>query len=137
MTYERGITDILGIGRIGVGGAIAQTFYTSKSYYSNNLYEYKSNRSRTTFAFRAAYHFDFGVDKMDVYAGVGGALHIYSDTDKTNDPTNVYYNTKKVTIGGGPSVFGGIRYFFSNNFGVYAEAGYDISALNGGVVFKF
>lgn len=137
LTYERGITDLLGIGRIGVGGAVAQTFYTGKSYLGNNGYEYKSNRSRTTLAFRAAYHFDFGVEKLDVYAGIGGAFHIYSDSDKTNNPFDPAYNKRRMTVGGGPSVFGGVRYLFTNNFGVYAEAGYDISALNGGLVFKF
>lgn len=137
MTYERGITDVLGIGRIGVGGAMAQTFYTSKSYTKNNLYEYKSNRSRTTLAFRAAYHFEFGVERMDVYAGIGGAVHIISDTYSTNNPFDPTYGYKRSSVSGGPSVFGGIRYYFSNNVGVYAEVGYDISALNGGFVFKF
>lgn len=137
LAYEYGLTEKLGIGRIGLGGAIAQSFYTGKSYYTNNYYEYKSNRSRTSLALRAAYHFDFGIDKMDVYAGIGGALHIYSDTDRTDNPNDLNYNKKSVSIGGGPSIFGGIRYLFTNKFGVYAEAGYDISALNGGVVFKF
>lgn len=137
MTYERGITDILGIGRIGVGGAMAQTFYTSKSYTANNLYEYKSNRSRTTLAFRAAYHFELGVEKMDVYAGIGGAVHIISDKYSTDNPFDPTYDYKRSSVSGGPSVFGGIRYYFSNNVGVYAEVGYDISALNGGFVFKF
>ncbi len=137
LTYERGITDVLGIGRIGVGGALAQTFYTSKSYTGNNLYEYKSNRSRTTFALRAAYHFDFGIEKMDVYAGIGGALHIITDKYSTDNPFDPTYGYKRNSVSGGPSVFGGIRYFFANGFGIYAEAGYDISALNGGFVFKF
>jgi len=139
LAYEHGVTDLLGIGRIGVGGAVAQTFYTSKSYYKQNKteYEYKSNRSRTTIAFRAAYHFDFGVDKMDVYAGVGGALHFITDTYKTDNPFDPTYGYSRRSVSGGPSVFGGIRYLFTPKFGVYAEAGYDISALNGGVVFKF
>lgn len=137
LAYEHGITDLLGIGRIGVGGAVAQSFYTSKSYYTNQNYEYKSSRSRTSLALRAAYHFDFGVEKMDVYAGVGGAIHVYSDTDRTDNPFDTKYNKKSVSIGGGPSVYGGIRYLFTPNFGVYAEAGYDISVLNGGLVFKF
>jgi len=136
LAYEHGITDLLGIGRIGVGGAIAQSFYTSKSYYTNQNYEKKKNSSRTSIAFRAAYHFDFGVDKMDVYAGIGGALHVYSETEKYDEP-GLLYKTKSVRVGGGPSVFGGIRYLFTPNFGVYAEAGYDISVLNGGLVFKF
>lgn len=138
LAYEHGITDLLGIGRIGVGGAVAQSFYTSKSYKDKGayIYEYKSNTYRTSLALRAAYHFDFGVEKMDVYAGVGEALHVYSDTQSYDDPDQ-FYKRKSVRVGGGPSVFGGIRYFFANGFGIYAEAGYDISALNGGFVFKF
>lgn len=137
LTYERGITDILGIGRIGVGGALAQTFYTSKSYTINNLYEYKSTRARTTIALRAAYHFELGVEKMDVYAGIGGAVHIITDKYSTDNPFDPIYNDKRGSVSGGPSVFGGIRYYFNNNIGVYAEAGYGLSAVNGGFVFKF
>lgn len=138
LAYEHGITDLLGIGRIGVGGAVGQSFYTSKSFENKmgSIYEYKSNRSRTSLTFRAAYHFDFGVDKMDVYAGIGGALHVYSDTEKYDEP-GLLYDRKSVSVGGGPSIFGGIRYLFTPNFGVYAEAGYGLSALNGGLVFKF
>ena len=137
LAYERGITDVLGIGRIGVGGAVGQSFYTSKSYTNDNLYEYKSTRYRTSIAFRAAYHFEFGVEKMDVYAGIGGAVHIITDSYTTNNPNDPNYAYKRGSVSGGPSVFGGIRYYFTNNFGVYAEAGYDISAVNGGLVFKF
>ncbi len=137
LAYEHGITDLLGIGRIGVGGAVAQSFYTSKSYYTNQNYEYKSNRSRTSLALRAAYHFDFGVEKMDVYAGVGGALHFITDTYKTDNPFDPNYGYSRRSVSGGPSVFGGIRYFLTKKFGLYGEAGYDISALNGGFVFKF
>ena len=79
----------------------------------------------------------FGIDKMDVYAGVGGAFHIITDTYSTDNPFDPTYGYKKQSISGGPSLFGGIRYYFNNNIGVYAEVGYDISALNGGFVFKF
>ena len=144
LTYERGITELLGIGRIGVGGGVAQSFYTSTYNYSHPVwgyhYEEKYTRSRTSLVFRAAYHFDFGVDKMDVYAGVGGAMHFYSDkhTSTSADPDDYYeYKYSDSSIGGGHYVFGGIRYYFTDSFGVYAEAGHGIYALNGGVVFAF
>ncbi len=137
LTYERGITELLGIGRIGVGGGVAQTFYSSKYTTAGwgGVYEEKYTRSRTSLVFRAAYHFDFGVDKMDVYAGLGGAMHFYNDKRTSTNP-NINYATK-TEIGGGHYVFGGIRYYFTDAFGVYAEAGHGISALNGGVVFAF
>ncbi len=138
LTYERGITELLGIGRIGVGGGVAQSFYTSKYAYSHPVwgyqYEEKYVRSRTSLVFRAAYHFDFGVDKMDVYAGVGGAMHFYGDKYTSTDP---YGNYSRSSVGGGHYVFGGIRYYFTESFGVYAEAGHGIYALNGGIVFAF
>ena len=137
LAYEHGITEKLGIGRIGLGGAVAQSFYTNKSYHKKNYYEYRSNRARTTIAFRAAYHFDFGVDKLDVYVGIGGALHIITDTYSTDNPFDPTYGYKRKSISGGPSVYGGVRFLFTNHFGMYVEAGYDISALNGGFVFKF
>ena len=120
-------------------GAVAQSFYTNRSYNNKNNYEYRSNRARTSIAFRAAYHFDFGVDKLDVYAGIGGALHIITDTYSTDDPEyfNSSYNETDRLIDGGPSIYGGVRFLFTKKFGMYAEAGYDISVLNGGFVFKF
>lgn len=135
LMYERGVTDILGIGRIGAGGGIAQSFYT-RSWSSSN-YTYKESQSRTSIIFRAAYHFEFNVDKMDVYAGVGGAAHFYSETYKTDDPFGTYVAKTGSHLGGGHYVFGGIRYYFTPSFGVYAEAGHGVSALNGGLVFKF
>lgn len=137
LTYERGITELLGIGRIGVGGGVAQTFYTTKyttAYWAAGIHEEKHTRSRTSLVVRAAYHFDFGIDKMDVYAGVGGAIHVFSDKNTSSYAPNNYRST---SIGGGHYVFGGIRYYFTDNFGVYAEAGHGISAVNGGVVFAF
>ena len=109
LTYERGITDVLGIGRIGVGGGIAQSWYHRE--WSNAFYSYKETRSRTGIMFRAAYHFEFGVDKMDVYAGVGGAAYIYSDKVTSSDPD---YNPSSSSVGGGHYVFGGIRYYKSH-----------------------
>lgn len=135
LTYERGITELLGIGRLGVGGGVGQSFYTSKWY--NGSYESKERTSRTALFARCAYHFDFGIDKMDVYAGVGAATYIYSRTYTSEDPFDTYYKSKGARVDGGPILFGGIRYYFTNSFGVYAEAGYGMSAFNGGLSFKF
>lgn len=135
LTYERGITEKLGIGRIGVGGGVAQSFYTSRWY--NGNWEHIDRTSRTAIFARAAYHFDFGIDKMDVYAGVGGGVYIYNRTHKTEDPDDFVVKNTRGSVGGGHYVFGGIRYLFTNGFGVYAEVGHGLSAINGGFVFKF
>ncbi len=134
LTYERGITELLGIGRLGVGGSIGQSFYTSKWY--SGIYESTERTSRTAVFGRCAYHFDFGIDKMDVYAGVGAGVYVYNETYKTENP-NDNYKSSRGNVGGGHYIFGGIRYYFTDAFGVYAEVGHGITAINGGFAFKF
>jgi len=137
-TYERGITDVLGIGRIGVGGGVGQTFYTEKYNWNIGGVEDVYRTSRLSISVRGTYHFEFDVPKMDVYAGVGGGLYIFTDTDKEyNAITASYATTKKSRLGGGYHVFAGIRYYFTPVFGVFAEAGHGHRALSGGMVFAF
>ena len=137
LSYERGVTDILGIGRIGAGGSIVQTFYTQK--YTTGAYVSTYTRSRIGIIARAAYHFEFDIPKMDVYAGVGGGVYFYSDKEKVPTVVNPNEFTEKrsTSVSGGHYVFAGIRYYFTDAFGVYAEAGHGVSAVNGGIIFKF
>ena len=133
LMYERGITDILGIGRIGAGGGFAHSIYNQK-WSDNSGYEYKEVRQRLSIILKAAYHFEFDIPKMDVYAGVGAAIHHYTDTQKDNVG---FVDSRSTGIGAGHYVFAGIRYYFTDVIGVYAEAGHGLAALNGGLVFKF
>lgn len=112
--YERIITDVIGIGRFGVGGLVGQSFYGD-------------GYGRTTILAKAAYHFDFNVTGLDFYAGAGLGLNFYN---WDNHPG--YRRTPL-----GHHVYAGIRYFFTDNFGLWAELGYGYSAFNGGVAFKF
>ncbi len=125
--YERGITEKLGIGRIGVGGIIGQSF---ESYKNGNYY---SKWMNTSVLVRGAYHFDFNIDKMDVYAGVGAGL-TFSGSSKQNDAT-VY--SQSSSVNGEQYIFAGIRYYFNKNLGVYAELGEGFMLANGGLVLKF
>lgn len=136
LSYERGITEKLGIGRIGVGGAVGQSFYTTTSF-DNSNWEYTDRTSRTAIFVKVAYHFDFGIDKLDVYAGVGGGGYIRTDTHKSSNPNYVYKSSGVGAVTGGPAAFGGVRYYFTDNFGVYGEVGYGMCAINGGFAFKF
>ncbi len=129
--YERGITDVIGIGRFGVGGAIAHSIY-SYAYFGGT-----ERGSRFSPMLKVAYHFDFDIEKMDLYAGVGAAAHFYNVPNyiNYNNNGNAYGRDKYLAVG--HYIFAGIRYYFTDNFGVYAEAGHGASALNGGIVFKF
>ncbi len=72
-------------------------------------------------------------EKMDVYAGIsfgsGPAFAIAKSAYKK------YGNDVGFILYGGPHV--GMRYYFSSNIGVYVEAGYGKSYLNGGLSIKF
>lgn len=141
LTYERGITEKLGIGRIGVGGSFAQSWYTQRYNYGNVEDIYRT--SRFNVMAKAAYHFDFGIEKMDVYAGLAAGASVYVDKDIIYEPLNSaansqgYINTSRTYVRPAHYEFIGIRYYFTTAFGVYAEVGYGLAALNGGMVFHF
>lgn len=126
--YELGITDVIGIGRIGGGVIMGHSFQGQK--YSDGDYV---KWSRTSVVLRAAYHFDFNIDKMDVYAGVGGGANIYS-----KERTNIaFYTEDNGYVRPIHYVFAGIRYYFTPNLGVYAEVGDGVATIHGGLVFGF
>ncbi len=115
--YERIITDIIGIGRFGVGGTVAQSWYGG-------------GYGRTALLAKAAYHFDFNVTGLDFYAGAGLGTYFYNFD-------NHYYGKHSGRVGFGHHIFAGLRYFFTDNVGVWTELGYGYSLLNVGVAFKF
>ncbi len=128
--YERGITGLVGIGRFGVGGVIAHELY-----YSPNTLYLNTVQNRTTLMGRCAYHFDFDIEKMDVYAGAAIAIQFRGDYRDKNAGIN--YGNTSARISPFPTVYGGIRYYFSEQFAVYAELGYGLGYLSGGIVYRF
>jgi hypothetical protein len=131
-SYDRGVTDKLGIGYIGAGGIIG---YTSRTY---KYTDYKWKNSALLMGGRASYHFALSGEigeKFDPYAGV--MLGYVITSSSTDAPSGVAYNySKSSSIGAG--AFAGAHYYFTPNFGVYAEVGYQIiSILNTGITFKF
>lgn len=115
--YEKGVTDVIGIGRIGAGGMVG-FFYEDNR---NNLNYLAQSGFRFSLALRATYHFDLAIDKTDVYAGLAGVIHAGSVSAFRPDP----------------GIFGGIRYFFKDNIAAYAEVGYGLCILQGGLVYSF
>ena len=118
---ERGMWQ-LGPGVLTLGLEAGAAF-SSASYNS-----YKSNI--IIVAARSAYHFGWNVPNLDTYGGVslGPGFRSYD-----------YYNNNKNTkhdVVIAPGIFVGGSYFFSPNIGVNVEAGYDITMIQGGLVFK-
>ena len=123
-SFEIGVTDKLGIGRIGVGGIIGYSGYK----YNGGGFNYSSNH--ILIGARGAYHFDLDVEKLDLYAGVMLGYNNVSYSDNFGG-----YNPGGSALVGG--IFGGCRYFFSDKVGAFGELGYSIALLNLGVTIKF
>lgn len=117
---ERGMWQlgpgVLSLG-LEAGGSFSSTNYTGYGYHSNIIIA----------AVRAAYHFGWNVNKLDTYAGVsvGPGFRNYG-----------YSGNKANDIVVSPGIFVGGTYFFSPNIGVNVEAGYDITEIQGGIIFK-
>lgn len=135
VSFDHGIVDHLGPGNLGVGGFVG--FRTASSTYFTN---YKASWTTFMIGVRGTWHLTLLADKnskFDPYGGVTAGLRIngYKNTYYSNnqliDPYN-YNHVNHIT-----GVFVGAKYNFSKNFGVFAEAGYDISVLRGGLCINF
>ena len=147
-SYDLGIAQ-LGPDILSVGLLAGHNWRTYKATSTGSTYTYieKEGWRNTLIGLRAAYHFNWfhEIDKLDLYAGVMTGYSIGKHTDestRTNrvtgvtEPWNQYnyvYNLNTPRIG----AFVGVRYLFTNNFGVFAEAGYSVALINGGLTLKF
>jgi hypothetical protein len=116
-----------GPGVITLGPEIGGTFSTGA--YGGF---YNGNGTNNTFviAGRGAWHFGWNVPGLDTYAGASAGIGFNHYTYYSN---NNYSNNRVIPAFGG---FVGASYFIKPNFGFNAEAGYDITIFQVGVVFK-
>lgn len=113
-----------GPGTISLGAETGASF-------SNGGYYYRDYRSRTAVvAMRSAWHYGWKVRGLDTYAGLSAGIgfHHY---DYLND-RKYDYNEVIPVLG----AFIGASYFVAPRFGFNAEAGYDITNFQVGVIFK-
>jgi hypothetical protein len=112
-----------GPGVITLGGEIGGSF-AGNTYYDGHD-GYKTHT--IVVGMRSAWHYGWKVKGLDTYgglsAGIGFEHYGYQD----------HYNNDVIPVFGG---FVGASYFFTPGFGVNAEAGYDITAFQVGVIFK-
>ena len=124
-------------GSIGIGGYIGFANYRNKSV--NNLITYKNRVMRMCFAARGSFHYQF-VDNLDTYAGAMLGLYTYNSKHvvKDNNGNSVVTDEQHTSNAGfAHSLFVGARYYFSDSFGVNAEAGYGFTNIAIGITFKF
>lgn len=147
MSGEYGITDDISFG--GYLGFTSSTYQYSgwdncynNGYGIGNSYSYIDTYkwTYTVVGLRGAYHFGrfIKVDKLDVYAGLmlGYDFAHYKYSTTSACPDHIRYSSP--TYGGFvPSIYGGARYRFTDNFGLFGEFGYGISFFNLGITLKF
>ena len=117
---ERGMWE-LGPGVLTLGFEVGAAFSSGHNSYKSNI---------IIVAARSAYHFGWNVPNLDTYGGVslGPGFRSY---DYTSNNKSTQHD---VIIA--PGIFVGGSYYFSPNIGVNVEAGYDITMIQGGLVFK-
>jgi len=126
-SYERGIWEVGGPGVISLGGYLGTTRYSGNTGFNNEKFRWRYY----IIGARGAYHFNgLNVENLDVYGGAMLSLNIAS----FNDDDGLIDNIDTFPSG---SVFVGGRWYFTQNFGVFAEAGYGVSFLTLGASFRF
>ncbi|MEO8772324.1 MAG: hypothetical protein ABI402_19655 [Ferruginibacter sp.] len=134
INYDQGFFDEVGPGNIGIGGIVGL-----KSAHYNYAHNYKATWTNYIIGARATYHLTVlknKNNKFDPYAGilVGVRITKYKDSYYSSIGYNPYnYNSVYFEKG----IFIGAKYNFSKMIGVFAEVGYDISLVRGGLNVNF
>lgn len=113
-----------GPGVITLGGEVGASF-SNGGYYDH----YKSHT--IVVAGRSAWHYGWNLRGLDTYGGVSAGLGFRHR--QYDDPNGPYSNNDVVPALG---IFVGASYFITPQFGFNAEAGYDITNIQIGIVFK-
>jgi hypothetical protein len=122
-SYERGIWEVGGPGVISLGGYLGTTSYKGDFDFDDDEYTWRY----FIIGARAAYHFNgLNVENLDVYGGAMLSLNIAS-----------YDGPGDIDSFPSGSVYVGGRWYFTENFGVFAEAGYGVAFLTLGASFRF
>lgn len=131
---EYGITD-----RIGVGGILGYT--TSRWVYRAGPYRTTYHFSNVLIGARGAYHL-YQDRQWDTYGGAMLGLSVGSARATTlQDGASLpetQYNAPEVKASRlALGLFIGARYYFKPQWAAFAELGYNVGILSGGIAYKF
>ncbi len=120
--FEAGMWNA-GPGTISLGAQVGSTFSNGGA-----LDDYKA---RTVIvAGRSAWHHGWNVRGLDTYAGLSAGAGFNNYTYNKNGTVR---QNEVIPVFG---AFVGASYFITPSFGFNVEAGYDITQIQGGVIFK-
>jgi len=128
-SFEYGVYKLKKVGVFSVGGILS--WQHASAGYSN----YDLAWNEIYFGARAAFHLSIlEVDNLDVYGGVTLGFRSYGSTDwdphTQRDVVTRHFDPF-------PGVFVGGRWYFTPNFGVFSELGYEVSWFKAGISIKF
>lgn len=144
LNYDHGMGFKAGPGVVGIGAMVAY-----KSSLDNGAYSsFKWQRKAYTFAIRGTYHWNswHKIDHLDVYAGVFAGLQVRTDNleDYYDNYYSNYYGYRYAGVyDSGKGVYPavgvlvGAHWYFTDHFGVFAEAGSSVSNIGAGLTLKF
>ena len=126
--YDHGTIAEVGPGTIGIGGIIGikNRYY---KYYNGDKYTDNS----VIIGVRGTYHLTLLADKNNKFDPYGGVL-LGARIRTRNDH---YYDDKRNNVYPTTGLFVGAKYNFVENFGAFAELGYDISFFKIGLNLNF
>jgi hypothetical protein len=144
LSYEQALKKKLGPGYLGVGAYFGyQTSYYRYNdvFFKGNYYYYQHRWNHMVIAARGAYHWDvLNAKNAEVYAGLIVGVRVQTYSYETNNPDPIeadLYRLNDGLIYPSYSLFAGARWYFVPKVALFAELGYGISYLTGGVSFKF
>ncbi len=129
INYEAGLWKA-GPGVVTLGATFGYTYQGYRNRWLGSTYNY--SWSNFIVAARSAWHHNWGVDKLDTYAGASAGVR-FNIANNGGDPLNPYSNSVHPHFGG----FVGAAYYFKPAVGVFAEVGYDINFVTIGLNFNF
>ncbi|NUQ24451.1 MAG: hypothetical protein HUU34_10910 [Saprospiraceae bacterium] len=128
-SFEVGIWPTGKFGVIGLGAYTGfRVAVDNNSFYDDITY------TNFVIAPRGTYHFTIiPVEKLDVYA----AIQIITAFESINYKDEFYDDFDASNLNIYPGVVAGVRYYFSDRFGVFGEVGYNLNYLTGGIALSF
>lgn len=134
LSFDHGFMDDLGPGNLGLGAFLGFSSAHANYNYAGLGYEWDYKWSNFVIGARGTYHLLLDVDNVDLYGalslGLWAQTYKYTNTDPfwngTLDGSDTYMNLYYAFSVGG-------KYMFSENFGAFAELGYDVAYLKLGV----
>jgi hypothetical protein len=134
--YERGVSD-----QVGIGGMVG-FFHSSMSSSGANYYNSR-NANGILIGGRLSYHF-LTTGKIDPYASLdlgyinASTNSIHNAMDTAVGSVSIYESYLTVVDKFTYGIHGGIRYYFKQSMGIYAELGIGgFYLVNAGISFRF